>query len=146
MSNILVNSTAEIEEIKGLLEKSLPSYRQAYSDRTSWLMACISELAYVKFNPLFKNQTKDYFIKKISELIDGNKIKYLNQLIEIVGYDPEKEMDKLKENVELLNMEIKVTCPPKVGPCCKLVLKKKERKTKHGTETLYPRANHKNTS
>ena len=109
MSNILVNSTAEIEEIKGLLEKSLPSYRQAYSDRTSWLMACISELAYVKFNPLFKNQTKDYFIKKISELIDGNKIKYLNQLIEIVGYDPEKEMDKLKENVELLNMEIKET-------------------------------------
>lgn len=54
MSNILVSSTMEEKEVEGILSKSLPNYRQAYSDRTSWLMACISELSYVKFNPIFK--------------------------------------------------------------------------------------------
>ena len=51
MANILVNSKEDSRQIKDLLSKSLPSYRQAYSDRTAWLMACLSELAYVKFNP-----------------------------------------------------------------------------------------------
>ncbi len=106
MSNILISSTAEIKEVEDLLGKSLPNYRQAYSDRTSWLMACISELAYVKFNPIFKNSTKDYFIKKVSELVDENKIKSLNSLIKIVGYDAEKEKKKLKENVEFLKLKL----------------------------------------
>ncbi|MEI8631797.1 hypothetical protein P4S72_06175 [Vibrio sp. PP-XX7] len=34
-----------------ILEEQLPLYRQAYSDRIAWLMACLSELAYIKFNP-----------------------------------------------------------------------------------------------
>jgi hypothetical protein len=55
-----------------------------------------------------------------------------------------ESMESLREGFQ--NALFQLTCPPKVGPCCKLVLKKKERKTKHGTETLYPRANHKNTS
>lgn len=106
MSNILINSAAEIKEIENLLNKSLPNYRQAYSDRTSWLMACISELAYVKFNPIFKDSTKDYFIKQISELVDENKIKSLNSLIKIVGYDAKKEEEKLKENIEFLKLKL----------------------------------------
>jgi len=104
MSNILINSAEEKKEIEKLLNKSLPNYRQAYSDRTSWLMACISELAYVKFNPIFKDNTKDYFLKKISELVNENKIKSLNSLINIVAYDSEKEKEKLKENIEFLKL------------------------------------------
>lgn len=106
MPNILINSTEEIKEIENLLNKSLPNYRQAYSDRTSWLMACISELAYVKFNPIFRDTTKDYFIKKISELVSENKIKSLNSLIKIVGYDAKKEEEKLKENIEFLKLKL----------------------------------------
>lgn len=106
MLNILISSTTEIKEIENLLNKSLPNYRQAYSDRTSWLMACISELSYVKFNPIFKNSTKDYFIKQISKLVDENKIKSLNSLINIIGYDPEKEEKKLKENVKFLRLKL----------------------------------------
>lgn len=107
MPNILINSPKAAEEIKSLLSKDLPNYRQAYSDRTAWLMACISELAYVKFNPIFKNSTKkDYLIEKISKLVDENKAKSLNKLIEIVGYDPEVEEEKLKENVEFLNLSL----------------------------------------
>jgi len=106
MSNILINSLEEITEIEKLLLKSLPSYRKAYSDRTSWLMACISELAYVRFNPLFKDSSKDYFIKKITELVDDEKIKSLSSLINIVGYDANKELDKLKENLDFLNLNL----------------------------------------
>jgi hypothetical protein len=106
MSNILINSTKEKKEIEKLLNKSLPNYRQAYSDRTSWLMSCISELAYVKFNPIFKDITKDYFLKKIAELVNENKIKSLNSLIDIVAYDPEKEKEKLKENIEFLKLKL----------------------------------------
>jgi triacylglycerol lipase len=106
MSNILINSSTEKKEIEKLLNKSLPNYRQAYSDRTSWLMACISELAYVRFNPIFKSTTKEYLIGKVSELVDDNKMKSLKGLIEIVGYDAETEKKKLKKNVEFLNLNL----------------------------------------
>ena len=106
MSNILIGSLEEISEIEVLLSKNLPSYRKAYSDRTSWLMACVSELAYVRFNPLFKDTSKDYFIKKITDLVDENKGKSLSSLINIIGYDANKELAKLKENLEFLNLNL----------------------------------------
>ena len=51
MSNILINSKKEQERVEELLKKGVPHYRQAYSDRMAWLMACMSELAYIRFNP-----------------------------------------------------------------------------------------------
>ena len=72
MINIIEKSVADLERISNLLGKSTPSYRQAYSDRTAWLMACLSELAYVKFNPLFKtnnhNQKKGQLEKELTAL------------------------------------------------------------------------------
>ena len=87
MPNILIKSTEEIEEIERLLAKDLPSYRKAYGDRTSWLMAFISELAYIKFNPIFKDSSKERFIKQVSSLVANKDIKSLNTLIEIIGYE-----------------------------------------------------------
>ncbi|MFK5950508.1 MAG: lipase family protein [Methylococcales bacterium] len=106
MSNILIKSTEEIEEIKKLLAKDLPSYRKAYSDRTSWLMAFISELAYIRFNPIFKDSLKEHFIKQVSKLVANKDIKALNTLIEIVGYDADEEKKKLEENVKFLNLKL----------------------------------------
>ena len=106
MSNILINSPKEKNEIEELLNKSLPNYRQAYSDRTSWLMACISELAYVRFNPMFKSTTKEYLIRKVSELVGDSKMKSITGLIEMVGYDAEAEKKKLEKNVEFLNLKL----------------------------------------
>lgn len=57
MNNTLVNSE-ESDRVDSLLNKSIPSYRQAYSDRTAWLMACLSELAYAEFNPQQELQQK----------------------------------------------------------------------------------------
>lgn len=109
MSNKLANSKIELEQIKKILDKDVPSYRQAYSDRTAWLMACISELAYVKFNPIFQGEQKDYFIEEISKLIDKNKKSSLLKLIELVGYDHQKEKDKLIEETGILRMDLKET-------------------------------------
>jgi triacylglycerol lipase len=106
MSNILIKSTEEIEEIERLLAKDLPGYRKAYSDRTSWLMAFISELAYIKFNPIFKDSSKERFIKQVSKLVANKDIKSLNTLIEIVGYDADEEKKNLEENVKILNLNL----------------------------------------
>jgi hypothetical protein len=106
MSNILIKSTEEIKEIERLLAKDLPSYRKAYSDRTSWLMAFISELAYIKFNPIFKDSSKERFIKQVSNLVGNKDIKSLNTLIEIVGYDADEEKKNLEENVKILNLSL----------------------------------------
>ena len=102
----IIKSTTEIAEIKSLLEKDLPSYRTAYSDRTSWLMAFISELAYIRFNPIFKNSSKEKFTKKIIKLIEKQDIKLLNSLIEMVDYDPEEEVKKLEDTAKILNLKL----------------------------------------
>ena len=49
MKNIFVSSKKEADEIQNLLDKNLPTYRKAYSDRTAWLMASLSELVYEDF-------------------------------------------------------------------------------------------------
>lgn len=40
MKNVIAQNTLEVKMVNKLLEKEVPTYRQAYSDRTSWLMAC----------------------------------------------------------------------------------------------------------
>ena len=49
MTNIFTSSKKEADEIQNLLDKNLPNYRKAYSDRTAWLMASLSELVYEDF-------------------------------------------------------------------------------------------------
>lgn len=107
MSNILANSEIELNQIEDLLSKNVPSYRQAYSDRTAWVMSCLSELAYIRFNPLFSNEEqKDYFIKNISKLVDKNKKSSLIKLLDIVGYDHAKEKEKLENELDLLKIDL----------------------------------------
>ena len=106
MSNILISSVEEKHEVENLLRKKLPNYRKAYSDRTAWVMACISEISYVRFNPIFKYSTKDYFLKKILELVGDDKKKSLLILVEMVGYDDKEEMKNLIESVKSLNLEL----------------------------------------
>lgn len=107
MANIIANSEPELNEVNGLLEKNVPSYRQAYSDRTAWIMACMSELAYIRFNPLFSNDKhKDYFLEHISKLVDENKKSSLVKLLDIVGYDHKQEKAKLEAELDILNMTL----------------------------------------
>lgn len=107
MANILVQSESELNNVNDLLDKNFPSYRQAYSDRTAWIMACLSELAYIKFNPLFSgDKQKDYFLENISKLVNESKKSSLVKLIDLVGYDHHKEKEKLEAESSILRMKL----------------------------------------
>ena len=96
--------------VNNLLDKPTPSYRQAYSDRTAWLMACLSELAYIRFNPLFSNNThKQWFLDHISKLVDDHRKKSLDDLINLVGYDHLAEKKKLESELEDLRFQLAAT-------------------------------------
>lgn len=107
MSIRLSKSETESKQTTNLLNKSIPSYRQAYSDRTAWLMACMSQLAYIRFNSLFPiEQSKSYFIERINNLIDENRKEKFVQLIDLVGYDHQEERRILEEELETLEFRI----------------------------------------
>ncbi|WP_373071162.1 hypothetical protein [Sulfurimonas sp.] len=109
MKNVIVKSQEELDNTKSLLDKQFPTYRQAYSDRTAWLMACLSELVYLKFNEPILNGKKAKLIKNVSKLIDEQKMSSLNKLIDMLAYDSEEEKAKLKADLEILNMKIEKT-------------------------------------
>ena len=101
---------SERNRANDLLDKSLPTYRQAYSDRTAWLMACLSELAYLRFNPLFSGgNQKEWFLENISKLIDDDRKASLLKLIDSVGYDAEEERGILEGSLNSLRLELSAT-------------------------------------
>ena len=107
MTNTIINSQMELDAVNGLLNKNLPSYRQAYSDRTAWIMTCLSELAYIRFNPLFSgNEKKSWFIDNINTLVGKNSKSSLLKLIDAVGYDHNEERKNLEKELRNLKMEL----------------------------------------
>ena len=107
MNNLIINSPTELKQINDLLGKNLPAYRQAYSDRTAWLMACLSELAYIRFNPLFSSsEQKQWFVKNVEKLVNENSKQSLLQLISTVGYDHIAEKEKLEHELSSLKIQL----------------------------------------
>ena len=105
-----IGSLNESDRVNNLLDRSMPSYRQAYSDRTAWLMACLSELAYIRFNPLFSNDNhKEWFRDHVSRLVDDNRKKSLDVLIDLVGYDHEAERKRLESALGDLRFQLSET-------------------------------------
>ena len=114
MSNTIARNTAELEVVNNLLAREVPSYRQAYSDRTAWLMACFSELAYLRFNPLFSSDKQKQIITQLLEdfakqTTNSSLLKLLADLGEVVGYDHEAERAKLVAELAALNAELLTT-------------------------------------
>lgn len=107
MANIQAYSKEELKEVNSLLDKDIPSRKQAYNFRIAWIMACLSELAYIKFNPLFSpKKQKDYFISNIKKLVKENQLSSLIKLIEKVGYDESKEKGKLIKKLGTLRFKL----------------------------------------
>lgn len=114
MSNKYFTSENDAENANNLLSKALPTYRQAYSDRTAWVMSVMSELAYIKFNPLFSEDgstelIKNYFIKKVSALVGENKSKVVSILIDKINYDSTVEKEKLENHLNEFQFKLKKT-------------------------------------
>ncbi len=107
MSNILIKSKEEQKEVELLLSKDLPSYRQAYSDRSAWVMACMSELAYIRFNPLFKGVNTSEVIQKISELdVGSSALSKLQGLLSTFSYDHVEEKKSLEFELKQLDFKL----------------------------------------
>lgn len=107
MTGILVQTEGELNKMKDLVSKKLPTYREAYSDRTCFICACLSELVYLKFNePLIDSSNKE-LIKKVNKLVGENKANSIHKLLELLSYDNNKEKEKLKKELDLLNLDVK---------------------------------------
>jgi len=107
MKNVIAQSALEAAVVNKLLSKSAPNYRQAYSDRTSWLMACFSELVYLRFNPLFTNsKQKELITSYLVEFAEKENKSSLLTLLDIVGYDHEVETERLIAELTSLNAKL----------------------------------------
>jgi len=96
-----------------ILEKvmflNIPAYRDAYSDRTAWLMACFAELAYLRFDKmsLTDPKIKERFVSAVESLIsDTEKVSQLNSVVNTFITDHEKEMGTLGTNLGLLSYKL----------------------------------------
>ncbi|MFA0464679.1 lipase family protein, partial [Vibrio sp. 10N.261.45.F1] len=71
--SILESVNVEPDRKSTLLGLTQPSYRQAYSDRTAWLMATFSELAYIRFNPALPSRLQKIGLSEaLKRLADGS--------------------------------------------------------------------------
>ncbi len=107
MTNVLINTQLDLECTTFLLNREIPTYRQAYSDRTAWIMACLSELAYLRFDPLMADgKQQAWFLQQISKLVDEQRKESLVKLIELVGYDHQKSREQLENELGVLRMQL----------------------------------------
>lgn len=81
MSSALPLADGEKELLTHIQDKKTPSYRQAYSDRTAWLMACLSELAYQPFERLSEDLTKQRLQEKLSTLLNEETRGALDEIV-----------------------------------------------------------------
>lgn len=107
MTHVIAKSENDLDTINELLVKNVPSYRQAYSDRTAWIMSCLSELVYIRFNELIPGSgQKKYFVDKITRLVSDKETASLVRLLDMVGYDHRKEREKLESELEILDIKL----------------------------------------
>ncbi len=105
----LIVTEAEQYQVDTLLAKGTPGYRLAYSDRTAWLMACLSELVYYRFNPLMSEPERREWLRKLDQLLDKPRQATLLALVEQLSYDPEEERALLVAELALLRGELIAT-------------------------------------
>jgi len=106
--NSAVNKTQEEKLFAAaILAKQMPTYRQAYSDRTAWLMSCAAELAYVKFNPLIPSEKlQAAFNKKVDEYLNGKKKNILTDLLGSFSYDAKDQEEILTSDLATIRLEL----------------------------------------
>lgn len=112
MTKIIDSTPETASQVQTLLDKHIPHYRQAYSDRTAWLMACLSELAYLRFNPLFKDEAdnaKVALATKLIHLVDGDQNDLLRKFVDQVVYDHDAEKQRLIDELHTLQMQLITT-------------------------------------
>ncbi|WFB51049.1 lipase family protein [Vibrio coralliilyticus] len=98
------------EGTEELLKRETPTYRQAYSDRTCWLMSCMSELAYKRFNEFIPGVNIQQFVdEELSKLVSasstGKAAKFVS-MVQALSYDHEEELRELNQGLAYFNAEL----------------------------------------
>lgn len=98
----------ERKRAEALLEKSTPSYRKAYSDRMAWLMAYLSELAYLKFDEWHGNE--EVVLKLLGRALakagKGTAARIIGVVRKGYDYDHEQETRKLRRSLKQVNLSL----------------------------------------
>ncbi|MFA0492189.1 lipase family protein [Vibrio splendidus] len=105
--SVLNKVNLEMDNKAKLLGLSVPSYRQAYSDRTAWMMATLSELAYLRYNQALPSKLQKLGLNEaLDRLVDEstniNATKALS-VLESLLWDHEEEKQRLINELNTLN-------------------------------------------
>ncbi len=108
----IFEQAAEHLQRQSILDKQLPLHRRAYSDRTAWLMACFSELAYRRFNPPFYSIEQEQRLHRLLDRVSPQtrpKVSMLLQIIDSFSYDHKQEKQWLTDDIIKLNAKLERT-------------------------------------
>ena len=106
MNSVLSNDEKELLDL--VQKKNIPSLRRAYSDRTAWLMACASELAYEKFEIEDALKLNRILSKSLEHVLNTeNQKKLANLTKRLSDLNPEKYNETLFEFKEIISGEVK---------------------------------------
>jgi len=106
---LLQQTQQDTKILEKVLELDIPAYRDAYSDRTAWLMVCFSDIAYIKFDKidLDDKKIKAAFTKAVNGIIDDqNRLDTLNRVVDKFIRNHEQEEASLRDNLGLLQYEL----------------------------------------
>ena len=95
-------TSTEHELTQRILAKKAPSYRKAYSDRMAWLMAYMSESAYLKFDKpdLDEAVTLKLVGRALKGVKKGTTARIIGAIQAHYGYDHEDQRKKLAHSLE----------------------------------------------
>lgn len=109
---VLNQNLQDVTVLQKVMYLDIPTHRDAYSDRTAWLMSCFAELAYVRFDKtnLADEKTRERFREALEDVLeDTSKINRLNKVVGDFVADHTAEMVGLGENLDLLKYKIDTT-------------------------------------
>lgn len=104
-------STTDNALAEKILARRLPAYRKAYSDRMAWLMAYMSELAYLKFDePDFDSDIAQKLVRRaLKGMRKGTSEKIIGIIRKSCGYNHLAEKARLERSLEQVGWKLAAT-------------------------------------
>ena len=110
MPSPIFASPKELAQAHALTQCEIPKYRQAYSDRTAWQMACYAELAYLRFNPpVISGRKRKLIDHLVAPKLNESKQLWLQRLLDEMAYDHKAERLQLQEDIITMGAQLEET-------------------------------------
>ena len=72
-------------------------------------MACLSELAYVRFNPMFSGTADQHLVERVEQILSEKRVDKLRRLLRDLAYDPYAELESLQRGLAVLDCKLEST-------------------------------------